>query len=617
MPATFMMWRRLPACSRRFPIGDAGQRPAAPARACAAGLLTFILLAAPALMAQNAPHLAYVLPAGAQKGVTIQVKAGGQFLQAVNRVFVSGGGVQATVTDVARPTTPMQAMQLRDRMQELQKVPMDAAVRKEMTDIRFKLLTFNAERLASPVLAETATLQVVVSPDASPGKRELRVATPQGLSNPLVFYVSTLPEVVETETIEAVYPPGAAANPNPNALQIQRPATDMRVSLPVVINGRIRPFLPKQAQGRAGQPFTPGEADRYRFQASKGQSLVASVTARELIPYLADAVPGWFQAVLALYDADGREVAYDDDFRFHPDPVLHYVIPKDGEYTLEIRDSIYRGREDFVYRLTVGELPFVTGIFPLGGRTGAKTAVELSGWNLPVKRVIMAAKEPGVQPLTTGLPNPPPFFADALPEVLEKEPNNAQTSAQRIQLPAAVNGHIDHPGDWDVFSFAGRAGEEVVAEVWARRLDSPLDSVLKLTDAAGKQLAFNDDFEDKGEGLETFHADSRIMFTLPANGTYYLWLGDTQQKGGPEYAYRLRIAPPQPDFDLRITPSAINSGAGMAVPVTVYALRKDGFTGEISLALKDAPRGFVLTGGVIPAGQDEARVTLTAGPTSR
>ena len=101
------------------------------------------------------------------------------------------------------------------------------------------------------------------------------------------------------------------------------------------------------------------------------------------MPYLADAVPGWFQAVLTLYDAAGKEVAYDDDFRFHPDPVLHYVVPNDGEYTVEIKDALYRGREDFVYRISIGELPFVTGIFPLGGKAGARTSVELSGWNLP------------------------------------------------------------------------------------------------------------------------------------------------------------------------------------------------------------------------------------------
>jgi len=37
----------------------------------------------------------------------------------------------------------------------------------------------------------------------------------------------------------------------------------------------------------------------------------------------------------------------------------------------------------------------------------------------------------------------------------------------------------------------------LVAEVYARRLNSPLDSVLKLTDTASRSLAFSDDQEDK------------------------------------------------------------------------------------------------------------------------
>ena len=45
-----------------------------------------------------------------------------------------------------------------------------------------------------------------------------------------------------------------------------------------------------------------GEVNRYRFQASKGQRLVISAKARELVPYVADAVPGWFQAVMRLCD---------------------------------------------------------------------------------------------------------------------------------------------------------------------------------------------------------------------------------------------------------------------------------------------------------------------------
>ena len=63
-----------------------------------------------------------------------------------------------------------------------------------------------------------------------------------------------------------------------------------------------------------------------------------------------------------------------------------YKIPEDGQYVIEIKDAIYRGRPDFVYRLAVGELPFVTSIFPLGGRAGTQTTVELRAGTCPSTR---------------------------------------------------------------------------------------------------------------------------------------------------------------------------------------------------------------------------------------
>ena len=106
------------------------------------------------------------------------------------------------------------------------------------------------------------------------------------------------------------------------------------------------------------------------------------------------------------------------------------------------------------------------------------------------------------------------------------------------------------------------------------------------------------------------------MATLPATGTYFVRLGDIQHKGGPEYAYRLRISAPRPDFDLRISPSSINAGGGGTVPVAVTALRRDGFSGDITLRLANAPGALMLSGGVIPAGQDQIRFTLAVAPTS-
>ena len=101
----------------------------------------------------------------------------------------------------------------------------------------------------------------------------------------------------------------------------------------------------------------------------------------------------------------------------------------------------------------------------------------------------------------------------------------------------------------------------------------------------------------------------------PARGRNLLpALGDAQHKGGAEYGYRLRISAPRPDFALRVVPSSISAAGGMTVPITVYALRKDGFAGDIALALKDAPRGFQLSGARVPADADQVRLTLTVPP---
>ena len=125
-----------------------------------------------------------------------------------------------------------------------------------------------------------------------------------------------------------------------------------------------------------------------------------------------------------------------------------------------------------------------------------------------------------------------PFALDTLPETVEKEANNNVAYAQKVNLPIIVNGRIQRADDWDVFEITGRAGETIVAEVTARRLESPLDSFLKVTDATGKVLAFNDDNQDAGSGVNTHHADSHLMVTLPADGSYFVHLGDTTRSGG-------------------------------------------------------------------------------------
>jgi len=600
-------------------------------------VLIVTALAAAVLPAQgqplNSPHAGFAFPAGGQQGTTVQVAVGGRYLEGASGAVFSARGLRADIVGYDKPLSQREIQDLREKAQELQKGTMTPEVRRQLVEMRDRLGD-SLRRNANPVLSETVTLAITIDADAEPGPWQLRLVTPLGLSNPVAFSVGQLPEVVEQEPAAAIEPPGGgrggrlgnrgAGRGSAQEAAAQQPPAEppQRVTLPVVINGRIIPADARPGAGgrRQANQYAPGDADRYTFDARQGQDLVLSVSARDVMPYLADAVPGWFQATIALTDADGREVAYDDDYRFQPDPVLHYRIPADGAYTVEIKDALYRGREDFVYRLSIGELPFVTSVFPLGGPARAKTAVDVSGWNLPTGTVMMDATGagPGTAMLTvrrgTLISNRVAFAIDGMRDIVEREPNNAPAEAAKLALPVIVNGRIQAAGDVDVYAIIGRAGEPIIAEVTARRLGSPLDSVVELTDAAGTRLAMSDDVTDKGAGLITHQSDSRIATTLPSSGTFYVRVRDLQRKGGPEYGYRLRVGAPQPDFEVRVTPSEINTGAGTSVILTAHAIRKDGFAGDIALSLKGAPQGFTLSGGVVPAGQDHVRLTLNVPP---
>ena len=589
-----------------------------------------LLALAPAAWAQPRPFIGYTYPAGGQVGTTFQIRLGGQNLDDVDQVLVTGSGVTARVVEYYRRLNNQELQMLREQLAELKRAPkagapaMAPAMAMDNTmmmmtapaagktpaaagdklgtkELIEKIERRTREWVQVPACASIASLalvEVTIAPGAALGMREIRLITPRGASNPLAFEVSQFGEYARKPMITATI---QILGKEANALR-KRPADEAedRVVLPCTVNGQI----------------ASGEVNRYRFEATKGQRLVLSTQARQLIPYIADAVPGWFQPVLEIFDAQGKEVAFDDDYRFKPDPVILFEVPKDGEYVFAIHDSIYRGREDFVYRITVGELPFVTSIYPLGGQAGAAITPGMVGINLQDADLSVPPKEtgPGLQSVVASrvgfASNRVPYLLDRLPDEFDREPNNSVATAQKIALPVIVNGRIDKPGDWDVYEFTGKAKTNVVVEVEARRLDSPLDSVVKLTDATGRVIAFNDDREDLAAGLNTHHADSYLMAKLPADGPYYVHIGDTAHSGGEEYGYRLRVSAPQPDFELRVVPSSVSLPANSTTTLTVYAARKDGFDGPIKLTLAEPPAGFGSIAVSMPGNQTVARLNV-------
>lgn len=626
--------------------------------------LAILVAAASSAWAQS-QFIGYVYPAGGQQGNTFPIRLGGQGLALISDVVVSGEGVSVRLVDYYRVLDNQELSFLSQQLRELQKKettlsdemaakmawfefpapigpntgsdavaslictvcgtanaadatvctkcnaklekppaptvkePAGEAPKSEKEVGKQKLIELIQRRFAederTPAVRSQTELvfaEVTIAPDAKPGRREIRVVTKRGISNALPFYVGQVPEVAR-KPMKTMQLPILGKE---YLAQRKRPLSEVevRVEVPCTMNGQI----------------AAGEMNRYRFPASKGQRLVISAKARELVPYVPDGVPGWLQAVLRLYDANGKEVAYNDDFRFNPDPVIYYEVPEDGEYVLTINEALFRGRESFVYRITIGELPFVTSIFPLGGRVGEPVKIEVDGWNLQNTTLSPPPKDakPGVYQIaaTNGkfASNFVPFALDTLPECLDQEPNDEPSKAQKVSLPIIVNGRADRPGDWDVFEVEGKVGETIVAEVQARRLGSPYDSFLKVTGADGKIIALNDDHYDAASGLNTDHADSYLMVKLPADGKYFIHLGDTPRRGGKEYGYRLRISPPQPDFALRLIPSRIAMPSKGSASVTVFAVRKDGYDGPISLSFKDLPQGFESPGATLAAKQE-------------
>lgn len=511
-------------------------------KAPAVFLVAFWSLATASVGAAPAgPSLAYGYPAGAQAGTTVRITVAGQLLKNTLGVMVSGTGVRAQAvayTSGQGPLTDLQEEELKRLVAELRdrntalakKLPVadpgtpltdlpDLPELKDLgkrTNAQLDLVHeffLNRATRAKPPMDETVTVEVTLDAGATPGTRELRLWTGAGLTNPLVFRVGVVAEVREPDRAARI----AGLVPAP-------------VSLPAVWNGQVM----------------PGETDTLAISLVRGQEVGVAVAARALIPYLADAVPGWFQAFVAVAGPDGRVLTWADDTAIDPDPRLVFTAPADGVYTLSVRDALYRGRRDFVYRVSLGG-PEVTNPVPLA--------------------------EPG---------------------------------------PGWLPGTLARAGQVDRYPVRGTAGQDFVAEVRARRDGSPVDSLVRIVDATGKVLAWNDDFEDRSAGLVTHQADSWLRFRWPADGDYRVEVSEAQGQGGPDYFYRLRAGAPVPGFSLATTRSALNLAPGGQTVFTVQAFRQNGWDGPIAVALRDAPPGFTLEGGPVPPGKTSVDLTLRA-----
>jgi hypothetical protein len=154
-----------------------------------------------------------------------------------------------------------------------------------------------------------------------------------------------------------------------------------------------------------------------------------------------------------------------------------------------------------------------------------------------------------------GISNVRLVLVDDLPAIAKSGTNKSLPTAQPLAPPIAVDGASDAESS-DFYKLTVAAGQRISVEVFARRLGSPMDPMIRLLTAAGRELAFSDDEPATG-------ADSRFSHTFAAAGDYYLEIRDIRYQGGGGHRYRLRVG----EFPLPSTPYplAVQKGTSASV----------------------------------------------------
>lgn len=338
-------------------------------------LITISLLSSALASSAADPYAGYIYPSGIQTGTTNRFVIGGQAIWNAKDVHFSGSGLH--VLKIERvpgfsPPTGLQRRHLKNwldgiaagRLEEPPK-PDDPHINEWRSNSWWRALnTLDAGKLAivehylytpqnalqaTPSLRMKLLVTVAADADAATGWRSYSIVAGNGLSAPRPFEVSSLPRAEEP-----LYVPPHRTQPEPRLVDVR--------SGGAMLDGQI----------------LPGSTDTFRLRLSAGRRYSFAVTARELQPYIGDAVPGFFNAAIVLKDSDGNVAASaDDDARFRPDPAMDFTPAADGVYSLEIHDVLYRGREDFVYSIAINDfrekaIPAADGVVAKPGAVSVK-----------------------------------------------------------------------------------------------------------------------------------------------------------------------------------------------------------------------------------------------------
>jgi hypothetical protein len=430
-----------------------------------------------------------------------------------------------------------------------------------LTAVKFGNTNF-ATRIIDTSRTNEAVIEVTPAATLTRGAYEFSVASTNSESGKLKFYVDDVPQFFARET-------------NPVPRRAQQPQT--LPHLPVSVWGALE---------------NPGDMDAFAFEAKAGETLVFDLAAKTVGSKIVS-------GELVVLDPQGRVMAENSGFD-GGDALLTFTPAKAASYTVRVSDRTAAGSKQHFYRLTIGTLPYVTGVYPLGVPANETSAVQLIGYNLageskPKDRNSKSATDQQLRASVAGAtvkaggPGEEEVPIDAerfrsrrafkvivsgAPELSETEPNDGAQTANAIQIPGAVNGRFWSPQnkpEADVFRFHAAAGRKLVIETQAAQRGSPADTKIEVVDAAGKPIprallqAVRDSFINF-RGIDSNQQGARLENWEEMDLNQFIYLnGDVA---------RLFRMPQGPDSDLLFYASAGKRRAFFDTTATGHALEE-------------------------------------------
>ena len=437
------------------------------------------------------------------------------------------------------------------------------------------------QKSVEKVEANKVQLTIGIAPDVPPGNHLMRIRTKSGISHARQFFVGIFPNAEEKE-----------------------PNSDFETPQVIQLNTTVEGVVQNE------------DVDYYRVSLKKGQRLSVEVDGLRL---------GYtvFDPFLAIIDKNRFEKVISDDTILHrQDGYCSYVAEEDGDYTIMIRESSYRGSGNSYYRLHVGSFRRPDVVFPAGGKIGSKTKVRFIERDGSFEEEVQLPAEidPDYMLFSNSqepAPSGNPFHLVNYDNAFEVEPNDEQAKATPAPTePIALNGIIEKPGDVDFFKVPLKKGMTLEVQAFAQSIGSPLDSVVNIYNEKGGGISGNDD----GGGRRRL--DSKFKIAIPADGDYFVRVTDHLDRGGPNYVYRLELIAAEPEVFFASPQYSVNDNDyRQFIPVpkggryaTLVNVSRNNVAGDFKFEVQNMPQGVKLLTELAPKDLGSVPLLFEAAP---